>query len=80
MESISKNKFYEIGYAELIEKSDSFQEILATKKLLFWKSSCSEEVPASKKYIFWILIYSGKKLLWNSACAEKSIYLQEVAD
>ena len=35
MESISKNKFYEIGYAELIEKSDSFQEILATKKLLF---------------------------------------------
>ena len=33
MESIFKYKCYKIGYAELLEKSDSFQEILATKKV-----------------------------------------------
>ena len=33
MESLFKYKCYEIGYAELLEKSDFFQEIPAPKKV-----------------------------------------------
>ena len=83
MESISKNKFYEIGYAELIEKSDSFQEILATKKLLFWKSSCSEEVPASKSTYseYWFILEKAplkQCLWWKKYLSSRSSWLEKV--
>ena len=42
MKSIFKYKWYESGYTELSEKSNSFQEVPATKKrFLFWNSRCS---------------------------------------
>ena len=38
MESLFKYKCYETGYAELSEKSDSFQEIPAPKKVFLLKT------------------------------------------
>ena len=53
MESLFKHKCYEIGYVELSEKSDSFQEITAPKN-----SSSSEKVAVRKKYLLRKSTYS----------------------
>ena len=67
MESLFKNKCYEIVYAELSEKVTIFNKYLLLKSFIFWKV-----VPALKTYMFWIITYSWEKVPpTQSICAEK---------
>ena len=59
MENLFKHKCYEIGYAELSEKSNFFQEItapkkvpLVKKKLLGRRRICFEKVHFLNNYLF----------------------------
>ena len=62
------------------EKVNFFKKDLPLKRFVFEKSGCSEYAPLRKSAISELLLILEKKLFRNRSCAEKSIYLQEVAD
>ena len=62
------------------EKVNFFKKDLPLKRFVFEKSGCSEYAPLRKSAYSELLLILEKKLFRNRSCAEKSIYLQEVAD
>ena len=82
MESFFNYKCCGIGYAELWEKSDSFQEILAPKNVpvlkikLLGRATCFEEVHIPNNYLFWRKISSETVL--KMYLSSRSSWLEKV--